>query len=215
MDTPVFDASRPLAMNLRAPEGLKTVRVRFPTDDEWIERQRRRKVLVKQLGRGTSETTVVNREDADAALLAKIRTEQDGPEVDPFEAAKLIEELATCEVDDVVPVSEGFRVTMRVLGGMTTHVMKTPSAKDTFEYRRGFVRVLDLPFGRQEMTVNIAAVAAFYKKLAVSTEGYAGDPPVVPVIHQAVAVRAAIDALDMAFAEDRDANFPPASPLVQ
>jgi len=127
----------------------------------------------------------------------------------------LIEELAACDVDDVVPVSEGFRVTMRVLGGMTTHVMKTPSAKDVFEYRRGFVRVLDLPFGRQEMTVNIAAVAAFYERLAVSSEGYAGDPPVVPVIHQAVAVRAAIDALDMAFAEDRDTTFPPATPASQ
>jgi hypothetical protein len=82
--------------------------VRFPSDEEWIERQRRRKVIVKDLGRGASETTVVHREDADAALLAKIRTEQDGPEVDPFEAAKLIDELATCEVDDVVPVGEGF-----------------------------------------------------------------------------------------------------------
>jgi hypothetical protein len=77
------------------------------------------------------------------------------------------------------------------------------------------VLVLNLPFGRQEMTVNIAAVAAFYKRVAVSTEGYAGDPPVIPVIHQAVAVRAAIDALDMVFAEDRDATFPPASPEPQ
>ena len=200
-------------MNLRTPDGVKTIRVRFPSDEEWIERQRRRKVLVKQLGRGTSETTVVNREDADAALLAKIRTEQDGPEVDAFEASKLVEELATCDVDDVMPECGGFRVTMRVLGGTITHLLKMPSAKDTFEYRRGFVRAVDLPFGRQEITVNIAPVAALYKKLVTSTEGYAGG--VVPIIHQAVAVRAAIDALDMAFAEDRDANFPPASPLAQ
>ena len=213
METPVFDASRPLAMNLRTPDGVKTIRVRFPSDDEWIERQRRRKVLVKQLGRGASETTVVHREDADAALLAKIRTEQDGQEVDAFEASKLVEELATCDVDDVVPEGGGFRVTMRVLGGTTSHLMKMPSAKDTFDYRRGFVRAVDLPFGRQEITVNIAPVAALYRKLVDSTEGYAGD--VVPIIHQAVAVRAAIDALDMTFAEDRDANFRPATPLAQ
>jgi hypothetical protein len=200
-------------MKLRTPEGVKTIRVRFPSDDEWIERQRRRKVLVKQLGRGASETTVVNREDADASLLAKIRMEPEGPEVDAFEASKLIEELAQCDVDDVVPEGGGFRVTMRVLGGTTTHLMKMPSAKDTFEYRRGFVRAVDLPFGRQEITVNIAPLATMYQKLAVSTEGYAEN--VVPIIHQAVAVRAAIDALDMAFAEDRDANFPPASPAVE
>ena len=43
--------------------------------------------------------------------------EQDGPEVDAFEASKFIEELATCDVDDVVPEGGGFWVTMRVLGG--------------------------------------------------------------------------------------------------
>ena len=79
-----------------------------------------------------------------------------------------------------------------------------PSAKDVFEYRRGFARVLDLPFGRQEITINIGPLRALYKKLVTTTEGYAGD---VPIIHQAVAVKAAIDALDTAFAEDRDANF--------
>ena len=47
METQVFDASRPIAINLRTPGGVKTVRVRFPSDDEWIGRQRRRKVLVK------------------------------------------------------------------------------------------------------------------------------------------------------------------------
>ena len=73
METPVFDATRPIAINLRTPGGVKTVRVRFPSDDEWIARQRRRKVLVKQLGRGISETTVANGEDVDAALVAALQ----------------------------------------------------------------------------------------------------------------------------------------------
>ena len=59
------------------PGGVKTVRVRFPSDDEWITRQRRRKVLVKQLGRGISETTVANGEDV---------------EIDPCEAMKRVEQ---------------------------------------------------------------------------------------------------------------------------
>ena len=208
MDTPVFDASRPIALRLPGPNGGRTIRVRFPSDDEWIERQRRRKLLTKSLGRGASETTILHREDADAILLAKIRTEQDETETDAFEAVKLIEELATCDVDDVVPSGEGFLVTMRVLGATTTHLMKMPSAKDTFDFRRGFARAIDLQYGRQEITVNIAPVGAMYKKLLISTEGYVGN---APIIHQAVAVRAAIDAIDTAFAEDRDASFPPAS----
>ena len=172
----VFDAARPVAMNLRTPAGVKTVRVRFPTDEEWIERQRRRKVIVKQLGRGISETTIPNSEDADAALLSKIRVaEPDAPEVDPFEASRVIEQLGQAEVDDVVQVGDGFEVTLRVLGGTVTHSLRMPSAKDVFEYRRGFARVLDLPYHRQELIINLAPAGALYKRLVQGAGGYAGE----------------------------------------
>jgi hypothetical protein len=198
----MFDAARPITVNLRTPGGVKTVRVRFPSDEEWADRQRRRKVLIKQLGRGVSETTVANGEDVDAALLAKIR-EGEGPDVDPFEAMKVMEQLSQADVDDVVTAGDSFRVTLRVLGGTATHVLKMPSAKDVFDYRRGFARVLDLPYNRQELTINLAAAGALYKRLLETTDGYAGD---VPLIHQAVAVKAAIDALDAAFQETGDPN---------
>ena len=200
----VFDAARPVALNLRTPAGVKTVRVRFPTDEEWIERQRRRKVIVKQLGRGVSETTIPNSEDADAALLAKIRVpEPDAPEVDAFEASRVIEQLGQAEVDDVVHLGDGFEVTLRVLGGTVTHSLRMPSAKDVFDYRRGFARVLDLPYNRQELIINLAPAGSLYRRLVQGVEGYAGD---VPIIHQAVAVKAAIDALDASFQEAVDPN---------
>lgn len=200
----MFDANQTIAMNLRTPEGLKTVRVRFPTDEEWIERQKKRKVIVKQLGRGVSETTIPDSAEADAALLAKIRVvEENAPEVDAFEASRMIEQLSLAEVDDVAQEGDGFRVTMRVLGGTVSHVLRMPSAKDVFEYRRGFARVLDLPYNRQELIINLAPAAALFKKLIDSSEGYAGD---VPIIHQAVAVKAVIDALDGAFQESGDPN---------
>lgn len=103
----------------------------------------------------------------------------------------------------MVQVGDAFRVTLRVLGGTASHVLRMPSAKDVFEYRRGFARVLDLPYNRQELIINLAPAAALYKKLVESTEGYASD---VPVIHQAVAVKAAIDALDGAFEDSSDPN---------
>jgi hypothetical protein len=93
--TAVFDASRPVTVNLRTPDDVKTIRVRFPTDEEWIDRQRKRKVIVKQLGRGVSETTIPDSQDVDGALLAKIRVgDDDGPVVDPFEASRVIEQLS-------------------------------------------------------------------------------------------------------------------------
>jgi hypothetical protein len=111
--------------------------------------------------------------------------------------------LSQAEVDDVVQTGDTFRVSTRVLGGVTSHILKMPSAKDIFEYRRSFARILDLPFNRQELTINLAAAAALYKRLSQGAEGYAGE---VPVIHQAVAVKAAIDALDAGFQEDRNPN---------
>jgi hypothetical protein len=200
----MFDAKQPITIHLRTPDGLKPIRVRFPTDEEWIDRQKKRKVIVKQLGRGVSETTIPDSAEADAALLAKIRVpEENAPVVDAFEASRIIEHLSQADVDDVVQVGDGFRVTLRVLGGTVSHVLRMPSAKDVFEYRRGFARVLDLPYNRQELIINLAPAAALFKKLLESSEGYADH---VPIIHQAVAVKAAIDALEGAFQETADPN---------
>ena len=200
----MFDAKQPITIHLRTPDGVKPVRVRFPTDEEWIDRQKKRKVIVKQLGRGVSETTIPDSAEADAALLAKIRVpEGNAPEVDAFEASRIIEQLSQADVDDVVQEGDAFRVTLRVLGGTVAHILKMPSAKDVFEYRRGFARVLDLPYNRQELVINLAPAGTLYKRLLLSTEGYAGE---VPVIHAAIAVKAAIDALDGMFQESGDPN---------
>jgi hypothetical protein len=197
----VFDSGRQVEIQLRSAEGTRTVKVRFPTDEEWIERQRRRKIIIKQLGRGVSETTIPNAEEVDAALFRKIRIDE-GEEVDAYEASRIIDQLSQAEVDEVVAEGAAFRVLLRVPGGTTLHVLRMPSAKDVIEYRRGFARILDLPFNRQELTVNLAVAGALYQKLCQTREGYAGA---VPIIHQAVAVKAAIDALEAGF-EERDPN---------
>jgi len=197
----MFDSQKEIQVQLRSAEGVRTVKVRFPTDEEWTERQRRRKILIKQLGRGVSETTIPNAEDVDAALFRKIRADE-GDEVDAYEASRVIEQLSLAEVDEVMAEAGAFRVLLRVPGGTTTHVLRMPSAKDVIEYRRSFARILDLPFNRQELTVNLVAAGALYEKLCQTREGYAGA---VPIIHQAVAVKAAIDALEAGF-EEREGN---------
>jgi hypothetical protein len=53
------------------------------------------------------------------------------------------------------------------------------------------------------LVINLAPATTLYKKLIQSSEGYAGD---VPIIHQAVAVKAVIDALDAVFQEVGDPN---------
>ena len=197
----MFDSQKEIHVQLRSADGARTVKVRFPTDEEWIERQRRRKIIIKQLKHKISKTTIPNAEEVDAALFRKIRIDE-GEEVDAYEASRIIEQLSQAEVDDVVAEAGAFRVVLRVPGGTTVHLLRMPSAKDVIEYRRNFARILDLPFNRQELTVNLAAAGTLYQKLCQTSEGYAGA---VPIIHQAVAVKAAIDALEAGF-EERDPN---------
>ena len=138
---PVFDASRQISIKLNTPEGAKTVTVRFPTDEEWTERQRRRKIIIKQLGRGISETVLPGSEEADAELLAKLRV-GDGPEIDGFEATRILEQLSQADVDDALQEAGAFRVLVRVPGGLTAHVLRMPSAKDVIEYPRALAPAL-------------------------------------------------------------------------
>jgi hypothetical protein len=98
---------------------------------------------------------------------------------DAFEASRIIEQLSQADGDDVLPETSAFRVNMRVPGGLTAHLLRMPSAKDAIEYRRGFARVLDLPFNKQELTINLGATATFYQKLTQSTESYAGAVPII------------------------------------
>ena len=80
-------------------------------------------------------------------------------------------------MDDVVPEAGAFRVSMRVPGGLTAHLLRMPSAKDVIEYRRGFARVLDLPFNKQELTINLAPPALSTRSLTKRPRVTPARPP--------------------------------------
>ena len=202
---PAFDAKREIDVKLQLPDGtVKPVAIRHPTDEEWMDRQRRRKIIVKSLGRGMSETVPPDTPEEDADLLRKLLVEQ-GPEVDGYEATRILDQLADCDVDDVQAEGGSFRVTTRVVGGKTRHLLRMPTAKEILRYRRGFVRMLDLPYNRQSMTVNMAAAADLYCQLRQQVEGYAGDA--VPIPHQVVVVKAVVDAVEAACGVAGSENF--------
>ena len=190
---PVFDAGRPIRIRLNAGADKKEIALRFPTDEEWVEWRRKRKVIIKQLGRGKSETMVPASEDVDADLVEKLRNAGDGPQVDVYEAAMLVDQLSKAEVDDVLEFPGGLHVELRVPGGITRHDIQMLSAKDLLQYRKAFARVLDLPYNKQELTINLPAAGELYQKLNGKSDDYAGAPP---IIHQAAVIKAAVDAIE-------------------
>ena len=201
---PVFDAERPIEIKLRSAEGTKIIALRFPTDPEWIGRQKKRKLVVKNLGRGLSETIAPDSGESDLELVATLRKDENGPSIDKYEATQIIDQLNRCDVEDVVEEAGLFRISMRVPGGLVTHVLRMPSARDIIQHRRAYCRSLDAPYNQQQITINLAAAGETYSKLDPHPEGYAGA---VPIIHQAAAVNVAIAALESGIGVTEPENF--------
>lgn len=189
---PTFDVNRRIAMKIQSPEGLKTIELRFPSDDEWIERQRKRKLIIKNIGRGISETIPPDSAEDDAVLIRNLVAEG-FPEIDGHEATRVLETLSEAEVEEVEPEGDAFRITLRVPGARTVHVLRMPTAKQLLQYRRGFVKILDLPYNKQSMTINLRAAGELYTAICDKSEGYVGP---IPILHQMAAVKGAVDALE-------------------
>lgn len=200
----IFDVNQPVSIRLQSPSGVKLLTIRFPNDAEWTERQRKRKLIIRQLGRGISETISPDSSEFDLDLIKKLCSEED-PDIDSYEASRILDDLNLADVEEVAPDGDGYRVMLRVAGRiLTSHIIAIPSAKDIFQFRRGYTAGRDLPHNRQQLIVNLEAAAELDKKLRKSTDGYAGA---VPIIHQAAVIRAVVDEIESGFGVADSENF--------
>lgn len=183
----MFDAARPITLKLQTPDGPKAVSVRFPSDEEWTERQRARKIVTKSLGRGMSKSDVPGHEEIDEAFVRKVKT--DGPEIDCYEAMTIVGVLSRCDVTDVEREDGGYRVRMTVPGGETSVLLRMPTAREIYAFRREYVSAVELPHGKSSTSVNLEAAARLFDALAGESTGYAGP---VPIIHKEAALVAMI-----------------------
>lgn len=199
----MFNTADQIATSIRRADGEKPILLRWPTDEEWIERQRGWCLNITRLGRGVSENTV-DSEKADGALYQRIRL-GDSPDLSPLEATKLVQTLTDCNIMNVTVGTDDALVEMRVLnGGQVTHRLKIPTTADVMQFRRSSMRALDLPHGRQQMRLNLQPGLELYNRCAVETTGYANG---VPVIHKDAAIRAVIDACESPGGTDGDVDF--------
>jgi len=183
----MFDSARPITLKLQTPDGPKAVTVRFPTDEEWTGRQRARKIVTRSLGRGMSKSDVPGHEEVDEAFVRKVKT--DGPEIDCYEAMTIVGVLSRCDVTDVEREDGGYRVRMTVPGGETSVLLRMPTAREIYAFRREYVSAVDLPHGKSSTSVNLEAAARLFDALAGESTGYAGP---VPIIHKEAALVAMI-----------------------
>lgn len=200
----MFDANAEIELAMRLAGGQQSVLVRWPTDAEWSARAAKRKIIIHRLGRGSSETIPPEPGDADLALYQQIAL-NGAPTVTRAEAYQIAEVLCAATATGVTVDGDFATVKLTVLTGEVTHVLKIPTADQVISFRRSAFRMLDLPFGTQELRLKPEAGAQLWDTCGGKSDDYAGA---VPMIHKDAAARAVVEYLDRHLGPQQDdANF--------
>ncbi|HUS96798.1 MAG TPA: hypothetical protein VMX97_08680 [Hyphomicrobiaceae bacterium] len=200
----MFDSNREIEIRLPAPDGIKTAIVRFPSDEQWSERMRVQRTVIRDLGRGQSETQILGAEEADLALFQAVRIDKDGPAFDAAEAAAVIRRLSRADTGEPEREGNAYRIPLTVPGAETVHVLRMPSERQLLDYRRSAVRVIESRHGRSELRINLTPAAELYDALKQTVEGYTGA---VPIIHKSAVINELLQELRTLEEEPDPANF--------
>jgi hypothetical protein len=171
----------------------KVARVSFPSDDLWIKRSKKRRILVRNLGRNKSESQTYGAEEIDAEIFSNVRLEGSS-DLDPADCVMLLDRLSECRVTELHHEGGSVAVHLQLPGEVEViHRLRIPTSKEILDHRRQFGRVVELPNNQQSIVVDIGVTGALWDRLQREVEGYEGP---VPIVHKAIATRAAIDAAE-------------------
>ena len=203
----MFDSSAEIEIHARlvSTGGAETgVSLRWPTDEEWISRNRSHKILIRRPGRGVSETIPSEPNEADVKLYTAIAI-NGAPAMTPAEAMRVLDTISLSDVTNVSIVGTEATVEMNTLGGKVTHKLKVPSADQVLSMRRAAYRILDLPYSVQEIRTSPEPAARLYDECGGQSGDYQGA---IPVIHKDQVMRSVIEYIDRELGpKSDDANF--------
>src|SRR5579859_879107 len=193
---PIFDSSKKFAVPILSGTA-KRVTVRFPSDGEWCERARKQRSVRRFLGRGKSESEEVEIAGLNVELFNRIR--QDDSELDEAEAGLVLSKLERANIESCEREGDRYRISLRVAGGVTHHVVNMPTQRQIIAHERASVRVLG---GRrsQEIRGSLEPSGELYDEIATPEAGeYAADR--VPIVHK---VSVVAEVLQQMSVEDED-----------
>ncbi|MBN1567933.1 MAG: hypothetical protein JXA73_08795 [Acidobacteria bacterium] len=187
----LFDANKPITLKTFGLSGIKPITLRFPSDDEWLERASRRKTIIEFTPTGDSISTVLEPDEEEIELLKNLAIDALPEEIDAHEAGRLIDQLEFTLHENPGEVIQGdqLHIILRVPGAVTTHKFRMPSSKELNNYDR---KLHDQqPYGKKKISSvrNLPFLRDLYGKMILESSGYSGG---TPIIHQA-------DALFLAF----------------
>jgi hypothetical protein len=201
--SPTFDVNQPVKAKVVRPEGDLSITLRFPTDDEWIERSRRRKSRSRNLGNGKMQNIPQGPDPKDADLVKNLIVGE-ALDFDVHEAKRILDRLSTAAVDgDIVREGANLRIPLKVFSAPTVHVIRIPSERERGE----FLQASGVPTVSQgnidTYGFNLGAAAELYPKLRKEAIGYVGN---VSVVHALAILTAAFEFIDQEI-EGEDPNL--------
>jgi hypothetical protein len=199
----MFNIADTITIGLRvAGVGKTDITVRWPADDEWALHRRRSKLIMRQLGRGTSE---MEPESGAADLKLYETIKLDGaPPLSQGEATAIIKAIGRCDVSRVELGADEAEVDLQILTGSVTHTLRIPTMDEVRKLQKS-TRYITLPYNSQEVRTNMEAGAALWDACKGKAEGYTGP---VPNLHKDRAVRGVIEEIDLeATANYDEGNF--------
>ena len=198
-----FDTHAGFVGSVRRTDGKHPVHVRWPSDEEWHQRQQSLRIVIQQLGRGRSQTDS-DTAQADLELYQKIR-EENAPDLEADEAKTVVGFLARCDITGVQMGMEEAEVEMTVTNGLQVkHVLRVPTTAEVTQWQRASHKATGLPHNRNLIRISMQPGAELWAKCHRSHEGYVNG---VPVNHQDAAIRAVIDACENDAGAGRDEDF--------
>jgi hypothetical protein len=191
----MFDRSQEIELHVRPASAglvLTPVVVRYPTDDEWAKLLSARRIKVRHMSRGITETLAPPPCEADSRLYEAIAI-NGAPKMTMAEAKQAIDALNVSQITDVRIEGTEAEVDMYILSGEVHHRMKVPTADQAEELERSGYRSYTLPYSQNEIRLNVGVGARLYDECGGKSDGYQGS---VPAPHKDAAFRAVKDFID-------------------
>lgn len=191
----MFDRNKEFIVRILSGEE-KRCTVRFPTDAEWAERTRKRRVIRRNIGRGQTEVEVPDPTGPDSDLFAKICSNGDAEHFNEAERAKVIRRLERCEVIAAEREGDSFRIKIAIPGGIALHVLRIPMQADVLRYGNTSVKTIDNR-RTQDLKLSLEPSAELWQKVIIEAEGYASQAD-VPIVHKDVVVLELLNQVELA-----------------
>lgn len=181
----MFDLKDTIIITLPTEVGDKDCELQHPTDEQWTERFNKRYTLIRNLGNQQNEQKAMNKEAADSKLLSEVQVNKETVTFNEFEAVTIIEQLAMCEVVDVIRSGSSLQITLNTILGEVIHHVRMPSQKDLKYAIDSSAKVRGGRLNTNTVTIFLPPTSDLYNSIVDRVEGYSTkEPKEVPIIHK-------------------------------